>query len=158
MIGYLVLLYLKRCFKKKKCPFSFCSFSAVSEIDVLRHGRSIHTKEELFPCSYCDQNFSSYKVVMAHEKKHEDITKKRCQECKSFCGKANPHKCKVSKKWKCLFIVLSITSEEKDYLKCSTCFQKQSLNLCTNEYSFFTILLITICVALKSSFINHNYA
>eukprot|EP00092_Neocalanus_flemingeri_P033279 GFUD01036191.1.p1 GENE.GFUD01036191.1~~GFUD01036191.1.p1 ORF type:complete len:416 (-),score=134.68 GFUD01036191.1:26-1273(-) len=67
--------------EKLDCPFSTCGVSA-NKVNLIKHLRSKHTKEQLFLCSFCPTKFPTMPAKLYHEKKHTQPT------VWAQCGKA----------------------------------------------------------------------
>ena len=57
--------------EKFDCPFPAHKFVA-SQLNLTKHMRSKHTKEQLFGCSFCPIKFHTMTAKMTHEKKHSN--------------------------------------------------------------------------------------
>ena len=69
---------------RMECPWRECDYANTQE-KLTKHLRSVHTKEDIFPCQYCNMRFYSIEVKRNHEKKHmrqEEL--KQCESCRRF--------------------------------------------------------------------------
>ena len=66
------------------CPWSGCNYANTQE-KLFKHIRSVHTKEDLFPCSHCNKRFYTIESKRNHEKKHmRQDDWKQCELCERF--------------------------------------------------------------------------
>ena len=65
-------------------PQRGCDY-ANTQVKLTKHPRSVHTKEDLFPCLHCNMRFHTIEAKRNHEKKHmREEELKQCESCRRF--------------------------------------------------------------------------